>query len=35
MALWKFGHFKIETIGAKGLKLGQLLGDDESITWLN
>ena len=40
MALWKFGLFKIcrqdisKTIWAKGLKLGQLIGDDEYNTWL-
>ena len=41
MALWKFGLFKIcqqdisKTIWARGLKLGQLIGDDEKITWFN
>ena len=41
MALWKFGLFKIcqqdisKSIWARGLKLGQLIGDDEKITWLN
>ena len=41
MALWKFGLFKIcqqdisKSIWAMGLKLGQLIGDDEQITWLN
>ena len=38
MDLWKFGRFKQDiskTIGARGLKLGQLIGDDEKITWLN
>ena len=41
MALWNFRHFKIvSNISQKrfdlgGLKLGQLIGDDEWITWLN
>ena len=41
MALWKFGLFKIcqqdilKSIWARGLKLGQLIGDDEKIAWLN
>ena len=40
MAFWKFGHFKkigmksfkqdiLKSIWARGLKLGQLVGDDE------
>ena len=41
MTLWKFGHFKTcqqdisKSIWARGLKLDQLIGDDEYITWLN
>ena len=47
MALWKFGHFEkkirmksfqqdiSKSIWARGLKLGQLIGDDEYITYLN
>ena len=41
MALWKFGLFKIcqqdisKTIWARGLKLGQLIGDSDYITWYN
>ena len=41
MALWKFGLFKIcqqdisKTVWARVLKLGQLIGDNEYITWLN
>ena len=41
MALWKFGHFKLigkisqKQFWARGLKLGQLIGDDEYVTWFN
>ena len=46
MALWKLEHFEkirmkyfqqdiSKSIWARGLKLGQLIGDDEKITWLN
>ena len=40
MALWKFGHFKLvskiisKTIRASVLKLDELIGYDEQITWL-
>ena len=40
MAIWKFGHFKLVSKVSKnylryGLKLGQLIGYDAQITWLN
>ena len=36
IALCKFGHRKLDiskTISARSFKLGQLIEDDESITW--
>ena len=35
MRMQSFQQDISKRIGARGLKLGQLIGDDEKITWLN